>query len=91
METCATHSTSTEYNYISTIYSYYRKSQIFRVYNISCDNFSRQKIFGQTTLYCIVINIAHVFCAFNFRTSYAVRKYFNIEIFAIYGMQNTVH
>ena len=37
------------------------------------------------TLYCIVVNIVHVFHAFNFYTSLAVRKYFNIEIFAIYG------
>ena len=38
------------------------------------------------TLYRIVVNIAHVFRAFNFRTSHAVRKYFNIEVFAIYGI-----
>ena len=37
------------------------------------------------TLYRIVVNIVHVFCAFNFRTSNAVQKYFNIEIFKIYG------
>ena len=37
------------------------------------------------TLYRIVVNIAHVFCAFNFRTSHTVQKYFNIEIFMIYG------
>ena len=46
-------------------------------------------MFGQTTLYRIVINIAHVFRAFNFCTSHAVRKYFNIEIFAIYGMSRS--
>ena len=28
---------------------------------------------------------------FNFRTSHAIRKYFNIEIFAIYGMLRCVH
>ena len=37
-------------------------------------------------LYRIIVNIAHVFRAFNFRTIQAVRKYFNNEIFAIYGM-----
>ena len=37
-------------------------------------------------LYCIIVNIAHVFRAFNFHTSHAVRKYFNIEIFAIYSI-----
>ena len=37
-------------------------------------------------LYRIIVNIAYVFRAFNFRTSHAVRKYFNIEIFAIYGI-----
>ena len=41
------------------------------------------------TLYCIVVNIAHVFRTFNFRTSHAVRKYINIEIFAIYGITYT--
>ena len=37
-------------------------------------------------LYRIAVNIAHVFHAFNFRTSHAVQKYFNIEIFVIYGI-----
>ena len=36
-------------------------------------------------MYRIIVNIAYVFRAFNFRTSQAVRKYFNNEIFAIYG------
>ena len=34
------------------------------------------------TLYCIKINIAHVF---NFRTSQAIRIYFNNKIFATYS------
>ena len=37
-------------------------------------------------LYRIIVNIAHVFRAFNFRTIQAVRKYFNNKIFAIYGI-----
>ena len=37
------------------------------------------------TLYRIIVNIAYVFRAFNFCTRHVVRKYFNNEIFAIYG------
>jgi hypothetical protein len=37
------------------------------------------------TPYRISINNAHNFHAFNFRTDQSVRKYFNNEIFAIYG------
>ena len=39
-------------------------------------------------LYRIIVNITHVFRAFNSRTGQAVRKYFNNKnlIFAIYGI-----
>ena len=39
-------------------------------------------------LYCIIVDI--VFLQFNFSTSQAFRKYFNNEIFVIYGMQYTL-
>ena len=45
------------------------------------------------TLYCIIVNtrvLRMYFCAFNFCISQAVRKYFNNEIFAIYGMSHLV-
>ena len=51
----------------------------------SCNNFLCYIIFGQTTLYCILLLLAMYFCAFNFRTSQAVQKYLNDEIFMIYG------
>ena len=47
-------------------------------------NFSCKIIFEQTTLSHIIVNIVHVFCAFNFRTSRAIQKYF---VNAIYGSQ----
>ena len=50
-------------------------------------------IFGQTTLYHIITKYCACmyFRVFNFRTSQAVRKYFNNEIFAIYGELITVN
>jgi hypothetical protein len=41
------------------------------------------------TRYRISVNNAHNFCALNFRTDQSVRKYFNNENFAIYGMKGT--
>ena len=54
------------------------------------DKFSCQTIFEQTILYRIIVNIAYVFRAFNFCASQAVRKYFNNEIFAIYGSSSVI-
>ena len=61
----------------------YHKSRIFHVKNISCNRF-RVKQFSGTTPYCISINNAHNFCAFNFRIAHDIQKYFNNENFAIY-------
>ena len=64
------------------------------LYTVNCEYFMskifraiifRVIYFGQTILYRIIINIAHVFCAFKFHTSQPVQKYFNNEIFTIYG------
>ena len=39
------------------------------------------------TLYCIIVNIVHIFCAFSFRIRQAVRNISTInEIFAIYDI-----
>ena len=46
--------------------------------------------FGPTTPYNIMVNNAHIFHAFNFRTSHAVRKYFNNENFPIYGIITSI-
>ena len=46
-------------------------------------------MFRQTTLYCIRVIIRRMyFHAFNFRTSQALRIYFNNKIFVIYGIVN---
>ena len=40
------------------------------------------------TLYRIIINIVYVFLRVSFRTSQAVRKYFNNEIFVMCGISS---
>ena len=47
-----------------------------KIIDISCDNFSRQIIFGQTTLYCIIdkLIVRTYFRMFNFHTSQAVQN-----------------